>query len=117
MQQTVKENCDKKSLSDAAVTLKKMRELKGLSRKQAGIIFNISHKTIEKLENGRGGVDDRRLASFAEGHGFSLLDVMKIRSGSFDSDLTMKTKSRKEKDSFRRDRRFCTPPTIATQLH
>lgn len=109
MQQTNEVNCDKKTISDAAVTLKKMRDLKGLTRKQAGIIFNVTNKTIEKLENGRGKVDEQRLVTFAQGYGFNLEDLMKIRTGQFDTDLTLKNRPKKEKDPLRRDRRFCTP--------
>ncbi len=42
-----------------------MRLLKKLSRKQAGILFNVSHKTIEKLENGRGNISEDKLMRFA----------------------------------------------------
>jgi len=109
MQQIEIVKCDKKTISDAAITLKKMRELKGLTRKQAAIVFNLSYKTIEKLKNGRGIVDEQRLASFAAGYGFNLDDLMKIRTGNYDSDITMKFRPKKEKDPLRRDRRFCTP--------
>ena len=109
MQQTNDGNCNKKTISDAAVTLKKMRELKGLTRKQAGIIFNVTNKTIEKLENGRGKIDEQRLVTFADGYGYNLEDLMKIRTGQFDSDITLKNRPKKEKDPRRRDRRFCTP--------
>ncbi|MGB0454338.1 MAG: helix-turn-helix domain-containing protein, partial [Bacteriovoracaceae bacterium] len=109
MQQTIEGKCDKKSTTDAAVILKKMRDLKGLSRKQAGIIFNVTFKTIEKLENGRGKIDEQRLVSFATGYGFTLDDLMKIKNGQYDTDLSLKSRIKKEKDPLRRDRRFCKP--------
>ena len=96
------------AVNDTALILKKMRELKGLTRKQAGIIFNLSYKTIEKLENGRGSVDENRLIAFADGYGFGVESLLKLKSGSLEKDLTIKDKPRKEKDLKRRDRRFCT---------
>lgn len=77
MKQTVEVKSNTFVISDAAVTLIKMRELKSLSRKQAGIIFNLTNKTIEKFENGRGKIDEQRLVTFASGFGFSLDDLMK----------------------------------------
>jgi transcriptional regulator with XRE-family HTH domain len=104
-----KEKCNKKTIQDEAIILRKMRELKGLSRKQAGIIFNLTNKTIEKLENGRGKIDEQRLVAFASGYGFTLEDLMKIKSGQYDTDLSQKNRLKKEKDPKRRDRRFCKP--------
>ena len=100
-------------LSDTAVVLRKMRIRKGFSRKQAGVIFHLSHKTIEKLENGRGLVDEQRLISFADGYGFGIDDLYKIRTGQYDEDITRKLEEKKEKDPKRRDRRFCK--TIITK--
>ena len=101
------EECHKKELSENAIVLKKMRDLKSLSRRQVGIICNLSHKTIEKLENGRGMLDDQRLLQFAEQLGFSFEDLVRIRNGNFDTDITTRNREKKEKDPFRRDRRFC----------
>ena len=109
MQQTETLKSNKKKLSDEAVVLKKMRDLKGLTRKQAGIIFNVTNKTIEKLENGRGNISEERLIAFAEGYGYTLQDLYKIQTGQFDTDITLKLKEKKEKDPLRRDRRFCNP--------
>ena len=97
--------CNKKTLSDAAIVMRKMRKLKLLTRKQAGIIFNLSHKTIEKLENGRGIIDQPRLVAFAGGYGFTFEDLLKIKVGQFDSNLTQKVRLKKEKE-IRKNRRF-----------
>ena len=34
------------------LTLKKLRELKSLNRKEAGTLLDVSFKTVEKFENG-----------------------------------------------------------------
>lgn len=96
-------------LSDAPMTLRKMREIRGWNRKEAGIKVNLTFKSIEKLENGRGNVDERRLVAFAEAYGFELNDLYRIRTGTYAADLTTINKPKKEKDPLRRDRRFCTP--------
>ena len=35
-----------------ALALKTLREIRGLSRKDAGVLLGVSHKSIEKFENG-----------------------------------------------------------------
>ena len=96
-------------ISDAPMTLRKMREIRGWNRKEAGIRVNLTFKSIEKLENGRGNIDERRLLAFAEAYGFNMNDLYRIRTGIYEVDLTLKSKPKKEKDPLRRDRRFCTP--------
>ena len=96
-------------ISDAPMTFRKMREIRGWNRKEAGIKVNLTFKSIEKLENGRGKIDERRLVAFAEAYGFNLNDLYKIRTGTFAADLTTLNKPRKEKDPLRRDRHFCKP--------
>lgn len=36
------------------LALKKLREIKGVNRKEAGVLLGVSFKTIEKFENGSG---------------------------------------------------------------
>tara|TARA_Y100000296_G_C5143900_1_gene242590 strand:- start:697 stop:1317 length:621 start_codon:yes stop_codon:yes gene_type:complete len=97
-----------KEVEEFSTVIRKMREIRGLTRKQAGVIFNLSHKTIEKLENGRGTIDEDRLLSFAKGYGFSNADLLKIQSGQYQRDITVNTK-KEERCKKRRDRRFCRP--------
>lgn len=80
------------------VFLKNMRLLKGLSREEAGKLFNLSRSSIEKLENGRGIVSNERLATFALGYGLSFDELMYIKAENFSANLPE-----------RRSRRFCTP--------
>lgn len=42
-----------KKITKESLALKKIRELKGLTRKEAAILVGVTHKTIEKMENGR----------------------------------------------------------------
>lgn len=97
-----------KEVKEFSIVIRKMREINNLTRKQAGVIFNLSHKTIEKLENGRGAIDEERLLSFAKGYGFSNADLLKIQSGQYQKDLTINMKS-EERCEIRSDRRFCRP--------
>lgn len=97
------------SLNEAPMTLRKMRELRGWSRKEAAIKVSLSFKSIEKLENGRGNIDELRLIEFAKAYGFNLTDLYNIRVGQYDDDITRKNRPKKENDPKRRDRRFCTP--------
>lgn len=43
----------KKEITKESLALKKLREIKGLNRKQAGVLLGFSFKTVEKFENGR----------------------------------------------------------------
>jgi len=91
-------------LSDNAVLLKKMRLLKKLSRKQAGMLFNVSFKTIEKLENGRGIIPNERLMTFAAAYGFNFSDLQIIKEGKMGERLLS---SCIPTDPKLRKRRFC----------
>ena len=43
-------------ITNEALAIRKLREIRGFNRKQAGILLEKSHKTIECFENGRGEV-------------------------------------------------------------
>ena len=116
MTQTIYENVTQKNQimtpdhsSDAPMAIRKMREIRGWNRKEAGIKVYLTNKTIEKLENRRGKIDERRLVAFAQAYGFNLNDLYKIRTGTYAADLTTINRPKKEKDPQRRDKRFCTP--------
>lgn len=94
-------------LSNNAVLLKKMRILKKLSRKQAGIMFNVSNKTIEKLENDRGSIPDEKLMTFAAAYGFTFTDLQLIKEGKMGERLLKQEEPKVPRDPKRRDRRFC----------
>ncbi len=94
-------------LSTNSVLLKKMRILKKLSRQQAGIMFNVSFKTIEKLENGRGMISDEKLMTFAAAYGFTFTDLQLIKEGKIGDRLLKADVSEIPRDPKRRDRRFC----------
>jgi transcriptional regulator with XRE-family HTH domain len=96
-----------KQISDNAILLRKMRETKKITRKQAGILFNVSHKTIERLENGRGSISDEKLMVFANAYSFNLLDIQLMREGRYGDRLLPKTDRISNKDHNRKNRRFC----------
>jgi len=98
---------EQKQISDNAVLLRKMRETKKLTRRQAGILFNVSNKTIEKLENGRGHISDEKLMIFADAYSFNLYDVQLMREGRFGDKLLPKKDLISNKDPNRKSRRFC----------
>lgn len=49
---------------------RKMREIRGLSRSDAGKLFDISKKQIEAIENGRVNIPDSRIELFIKKYGF-----------------------------------------------
>ena len=96
-----------------AITLRKLREIRGLSRKEAAILLNFSHKTIEKVENGRGGLKWPRVEQIIEAYQFTKEDFLLCREGKSEQvkeKFCQKNKNalgKKEKAlTFQRERRF-----------
>jgi len=63
------------------LTLKKLRELKSLTRKETGVILDVSFKTIEKYENGRTPFSKSKLDKILHAYGFSYDDFCLCRDG------------------------------------
>ncbi len=70
-----------KRMSVEVIALRKMRELKGLSRKEAGALFGLSHKTIEKMENGRSCLTQEKINRFICTYGFNREDFKNLCQG------------------------------------
>lgn len=70
--ETTTENISQVYLSDFAVLLKKMRLLRKLTRQQAGLLFDFSFKNIERLENGRVALTDKKILHIVLTYGFSM---------------------------------------------
>ncbi len=64
----------KKEITKEAIALRKLRELKGLDRKEASIILEVGHKTIESFENGRTQLSKERLSKYISLYGYSIED-------------------------------------------
>lgn len=95
-------------ISDNAILLKKMRLLRKLTRQQvAELYFDISFKTIEKLENGRGTISLEKFREFQEKYGFSDNDVEAIRSCKIQVSSDANSIRKKITTDKRKDRRFC----------
>ncbi len=50
-----------------AMVLRKLREIKGLSRKEAATLLDISHKAVEKFENERTILSRTRIDKNSQG--------------------------------------------------
>ena len=68
-------------LTVEVIALRKMRELKGLSRKEAAALFGLSHKTIEKMENGRSRLTQKKINHFIFTYGFKREDFENLCQG------------------------------------
>ena len=64
-----------------AITLKRLREIKGLNRKEAGCLLDISHKSIEKFENGRTTLNRSRIEQIIRAYGLTYEDFLLCREG------------------------------------
>lgn len=60
-----------KNITKESLALKKIRALKGLSRKEASILVGVTHKTIEKMENGRTLMSDDKIRIYLSAYGIS----------------------------------------------
>lgn len=61
----------KKVITNEVTALKKMREMKGLSRKDAAPLVGVTFKLIEQLENGRVELTKRKIVHYCLAYGFS----------------------------------------------
>ena len=64
-----------------AVTLRKLREIKRLSRKEAGVLLGIGYKSIEKIENGRTNLKKSRIEQIIGTYGLTYKDFLLCREG------------------------------------
>ena len=61
----------KKMITNEVTALKKMREMKGLSRKDAAPLVGVTSKLIEQLENGRVELTKQKIAQYCSAYEFS----------------------------------------------
>ena len=64
-----------------AIALRKLREIRGLSRKAAGVLLGIGHKTVEKFENGRTILKRSRIEQIVRAYGLTYEDFLLCREG------------------------------------
>ena len=72
-------------VSNEALSLRKLRELSGLDRKQAGIKLGVSHKTVEKFENGRSQLSPTKVGEILRGYDVPQEDFEHVLNGRFDA--------------------------------
>ena len=63
------------------LALRKLRELKKMSRKEACIVLGVNYKTIEKFENGRTKLLKKRIDKIVLAYGFKFEDYALCRKG------------------------------------
>ncbi len=64
-----------------AVTLRKLREIRGLNRKEAAVLLGIGHKSVEKFENGRTILNKARIEQAIKVYGLTYEDFLLCREG------------------------------------
>ncbi len=89
-----------------AITLRKLREIRGLSRKEAAILLGLNFKSIERFENGRSTIDRSRIDKTASIYGFTYEDFLLCRAGKSEQIEKRFCHKKKEVVDHRRDRRF-----------
>ncbi|MCC6138451.1 MAG: helix-turn-helix transcriptional regulator [Bdellovibrionaceae bacterium] len=60
-----------KKIPNDAIILRKLREIKNLDRPQAAVLMGTTHKNIEKMENGRTLMTQKRVANYLTAYGIS----------------------------------------------
>lgn len=63
------------------LALRRLRELKKMSRKEACIVLGVNYKTIEKFENGRTKLLKKRIEKITFAYGFKFEDFSLCRQG------------------------------------
>ena len=81
MQQNANQNATVSAVISDHVTIKKMRLIRKLTRKEAALVFSYSRSSIEKVENGRGKLTPERVRRFVEGYGFTQNQFMDLKLG------------------------------------
>jgi transcriptional regulator with XRE-family HTH domain len=74
----------KNKLSKEALSLRKLRELIGMNRKEAGIKLGVSFKAIEKFENGRAKLSPTRVSEILRGYNIPHEEFESILNGKID---------------------------------
>ena len=74
-----------KQIANEALALRKVREILGLDRKQAGMKLSVSYKTVEKFENGRSQLSPTKVGEILRGYEVPQQDYLDILAGRFDS--------------------------------
>ncbi len=64
-----------------ALTLKVLREIRDLSRKEAGVLLGLNHKTIAKLESGRAILHRSRIEKTVKAYDLTYEDFLSCREG------------------------------------
>ncbi len=64
-----------------AFTLRKLREIRDLSRKEVAVLLGIGHKSVEKFENGRTILNKSRIEQTVRAYGFTYEDFLLCREG------------------------------------
>ena len=89
-----------------AVTLRKLREVRGLSRKEAGILLGLSFKSVERLENGRAAISRNRIDKTVRAYGLTYEDFLLCRDGKSEQIEKRFCHKKREPDN-KKVRRFC----------
>ena len=89
-----------------AITLRVLREIKGLSRKDAGILLGLSHKTVQKLESGQAILYRSRIEKTVKAYGLTYEDFLSCREGQSEQIRKRLCHKTDKATANNRDRRF-----------
>ncbi len=102
-----KMRCDAKQKQRDAATLKRLREIRGLSRKEAGALLSVGYKAIEKMENGRAILSRPRIDKTMGAYGLTYEDFLLCREGRSEQ-IEERFGYKGEAVVDKKNRRFCT---------
>ena len=89
-----------------AIALRKLREIRGLSRKDVGVLLGVSHKSVEKFENGRTVITRTRIEQTVRAYDLTYEDFLLCRGGKSEQ-IKKRFGHKKEKVSYsKKNRRF-----------
>ena len=91
-----------------AVTLRRLREIRGFSRKEAAVLLGINFKSVERFENGRSTISRSRVDKAISAYGFTHEDFLLCSEGKSEQ-IEKRFCHKKEKPyDYKKGRRFYT---------
>ena len=91
-----------------AITLRKLREIRGLSRKEAAVLLGMNFKSVERFENGRSTVSKDRIDKAISAYGFTSEDFLLCREGKSEQIEKRFCHKKKKPYDYKKGRRFYT---------
>ena len=91
-----------------AVTLRKLREIRGLSRKEAAVLLGINFKSVERFENGRATINRSRIDKTVHTYGLTYKDFLLCRESKSEQIQNRFYHKKEKATNYKKGRRFYT---------